>query len=35
MNKENSITCEILVTSDLHGHFGPVDYRTGRNDQQA
>ncbi|ETT67881.1 bifunctional metallophosphatase/5'-nucleotidase [Paenibacillus odorifer] len=29
MNKENSITCEILVTSDLHGHFGPVDYRTG------
>ncbi|MFC3748935.1 bifunctional metallophosphatase/5'-nucleotidase [Paenibacillus sp. GCM10012306] len=28
MKKNDTITCEILVTSDLHGHIQPVDYRT-------
>jgi len=35
MNKDNTITCEILVTSDLHGHFLPVDYRTGEKRQKG
>jgi 2',3'-cyclic-nucleotide 2'-phosphodiesterase/3'-nucleotidase len=28
MNSNKTIVCEILVTSDLHGHIQPVDYRT-------
>ncbi|WP_141500674.1 bifunctional metallophosphatase/5'-nucleotidase [Paenibacillus luteus] len=28
MTQTNKYTCEIMVTSDLHGHIRPVDYRT-------
>ncbi|MEK4235163.1 bifunctional metallophosphatase/5'-nucleotidase [Paenibacillus sp. FSL H7-0714] len=35
MNKDNTLTCEILITSDLHGHLGPIDYRTGEKRQKG
>lgn len=28
MEKSHVFTCEIMVTSDIHGHIRPIDYRT-------
>ncbi len=32
MKISNSYICEILVSSDVHGHIQPVDYRTGEKE---